>query len=361
MTTDGAASALVSGETRKDVVTSRFIFYTCGVIGSLLVYGLLQERAMALPYNNEYFTLSVFLILCSRLLSTMFSIVAILIQGEPLTNSAPLWKYLALACSSVAVSAFQFESLKYVSFTVQTLGKSCKMMPVMVWGMLISRKKYLTWQCLVAGAVTAGAIQFMMTGDIQSAHQIGNTGYGVMLTIAFLVLDGFTSVFQETLFRQHTTSKYNQLLYVNLGATAVCLIVMLPTGFLAASRQFCQAHPELRYDALNLSMAAVVGQWFIYSQVKEFGALVFAATMNVRQVLAVICSYAAYGHPITNHQVCGLLITGGALLYQCFMGIGAASQQHSNAENEPLFKGKGAAATENRSKAKIPHQNDVGP
>jgi hypothetical protein len=34
-----------------------------------------------------------------------------------------------------------------------------------------------------------------------------------------------------------------------------------------------------------LSGAAVASQWCIYSQIKEFGALVFAATMNVRQAL----------------------------------------------------------------------------
>ena len=34
-------------------------------------------------------------------------------------------------------------------------------------------------------------------------------------------------------------------------------------------------------------------RFFIYSQIKEFGALVFAATMNVRQVVSILVSYAA--------------------------------------------------------------------
>ena len=38
-------------------------------------------------------------------------------------------------------------------------------------------------------------------------------------------------------------------------------------------------------DATLLSTSAVSEQWFIYSQVKEFGALVFAATMDVRRVV----------------------------------------------------------------------------
>ena len=35
-------------------------------------------------------------------------------------------------------------------------------------------------------------------------------------------------------------------------------------------------------------------RFFIYSQIKEFGALVFAATMNVRQVVSILVSYAAF-------------------------------------------------------------------
>eukprot|EP00971_Amphidinium_carterae_P347918 6490199-Amphidinium_carterae.1 len=43
---------------------------------------------------------------------------------------------------------------------------------------------------------------------------------------------------------------------------------------------------------------------FIYSQIKEFGALVFAATMNVRQLVSIIVSYIKFGHAITPLQVC---------------------------------------------------------
>ena len=37
-----------------------------------------------------------------------------------------------------------------------------------------------------------------------------------------------------------------------------------------------------------MSAAAVSGQWFISSHGKEFGALVFAATMNVRKVVSIL-------------------------------------------------------------------------
>ena len=97
---------------------------------------------------------------------------------------APIWKYLIVSLSNVYASSCQYEALKlggdfrsmfshnlpstgnfmipasnsswlwfgdvlsnnpprkYVSFAVQMLGKSFKMMPVMIWGMIISGKSY---------------------------------------------------------------------------------------------------------------------------------------------------------------------------------------------------------------------------
>merc|ERR1719433_1324877 len=72
---------------------------------------------------------------------------------------------------------------------------------------------------------------------------------------------------------------------------------------------------------MALSVAATAGQWFIYSQVKEFGALVFAATMNVRQVVSIMISCIRYHHPITRLQVIGLCIVFAALFYKSGMGL----------------------------------------
>ena len=37
-------------------------------------------------------------------------------------------------------SAFQYEALKFVAFAVQMVSKSCKILPVMLWGVLVPRR-----------------------------------------------------------------------------------------------------------------------------------------------------------------------------------------------------------------------------
>jgi adenosine 3'-phospho 5'-phosphosulfate transporter B2 len=306
-------------------------FYGLGIIGALCIYGLLQERIMTVPYGGELFKISVFLVFCNRLAAVVFAFAMITIKGESYVNTAPFWKYLAVSLSNVYASACQYEALKYVSFPVQMLGKSFKMMPVMVWGMLISKKSYGVSDWLIAAAVTGGVTEFLMTGQIDSESNAGSSVYGLGLLGCFLLLDGFTSTFQEKLFKEYKTTKYNQMLYVNLGSVAVSTITLVLTGGVGDALGFCAAHPEFVRDATALSAAAVTGQWFIYSQVKEFGALVFAATMNVRQVNSILLSYATYGHSITILQVGGLATVFAALFYKSYVGLSA-----DNSEKTPL-------------------------
>merc|ERR1719197_1249322 len=120
---------------------------------------------------------------------------------------------------------------------------------------------------------------------------------------------------------EHTTSKYNQMLYINLGSCVISSFTLVASGRLSNAVGFTMTHPEFFHDGMTLSAAAVTGQWFIYSQVKDFGALVFAATMNVRQVVSILISYAKYGHSITSLQIVGLVVIFGALFYMSFSGL----------------------------------------
>jgi adenosine 3'-phospho 5'-phosphosulfate transporter B2 len=314
--------------------------YGSGIIGSLVVYGVLQERIMSVPYGTPplNFTDSVFLVFCNRVVAVIFAIVMVTVKGEDYKNHAPLWKYLSISFSSVYASTCQYEALKYVSFPVQMLGKSFKMMPVMLWGIVVSGKRYTGQDWLIAFAVTGGVTEFLMTGPISSNGDEGSSTYGLMLLAAFLGLDGFTSTFQEKLFKEHVTSKYNQMLYINLGSCVISSFTLLASGRMGAAIGFALGHPGFAQDAVTLSAAAVSGQWFIYSQVKEFGALVFAATMNVRQVVSILISYYKYGHSINSLQILGLVMVFATLF---FKSVGGLITAPSAGEKKALLQNDG--------------------
>jgi adenosine 3'-phospho 5'-phosphosulfate transporter B2 len=192
----------------------------------------------------------------------------------------------------------------------------------MFWGMLVSGKKYKLEDWLIAAAITGGITEFLMSGPISSKAGDSNSSvWGLGLLVAFLALDGFTSTYQEKLFKEHATTKYNQMLYVNLGSCLISSVTVLATGHFGSAVTFLMTQPAFALDASMLSASAVTGQWFIYSQVKDFGALIFAATMNVRQVTSILLSYYHYGHTITGLQVLGLVIVFAGLFYKSIAGL----------------------------------------
>eukprot|EP00438_Fugacium_kawagutii_P017779 Skav205862 [mRNA] locus=scaffold766:150885:151889:+ [translate_table: standard] len=305
--------------------------YATGIIGALWVYGLLQERIMSQPYGGEMFPDSVFLVFCNRFFAIWFGLLMVNVKGEEWKLKAPVWRYMVVSLSNVFASTCQYEALKYVSFPVQMLGKSFKMMPVMLWGILISSKQYKLKEWAVALAVTWGVTMFLLTGPIESPSgenddTTSNSFKGLLLLLLFLALDGITSPMQEKLFKEYGLSKYNQMLWVNLCSATVSMITLLSTGSLFSAIKFSGRHPSLLGDAVTLSIAQVSSQWFILSQVKEFGAVVFAATMNVRQLFSIITSYVKYGHYITGLQIVSLCLVFAALFFKSYDGLTARAQ-----------------------------------
>lgn len=293
---------------------------------------------MAMPYGNPpvYFTQSMILVLMNRVFGVVFAVTMVAGRGELIKNSAPAWKYFLVSVSTVFASVCQYEALKYVSFPVQMLGKSFKMLPVMMWSIIVSRKTYPPLDWAVAFMVTAGITMFLASGPTGSP--VPSTGehsfVGVLLLLVFLAFDGFTSTFQEKLFREHNMSKYNQMFYINLGACLISsLCVTLLGGGFTKALDFIIEHPGFVFDSSLLSTSAVASQWFIYSQVEEFGALVLAATMNVRQVCSILVSYASFGHVMTPLQAVGVFCAFTAL---SFKSVQSLKRKPSNQEEIPI-------------------------
>eukprot|EP00971_Amphidinium_carterae_P067225 1330655-Amphidinium_carterae.1 len=70
------------------------LFYGAGVIGMLLIYGVLQERIMTVPYGGNdglLFGDAVFLVFCNRFIAVLFATSMVFWKREPLSNTAPLW------------------------------------------------------------------------------------------------------------------------------------------------------------------------------------------------------------------------------------------------------------------------------
>lgn len=310
-----------------------------GIVGCLMVYGVLQERIMVEPFGvgedgkPEVFKYSLFLVLCNRLTSCAIAVVALLMNGKmsELKPVAPVYTYAAVSLSNVVATTCQYEALKYVSFPVQTLGKCAKMLPVMIWGILILRKKYGWKDFAIAFIITGGCTMFLLTGEVKSkvsSSLLDSSIWGLLLMLGYLGFDGFTSTFQDKLFKGYQMTTYNQILYTTLWSSILSLFGLASSGQFPKAIDFVTRHPEAFWSIMTLSFAATIGALFISYTIKTFGALVFATIMTTRQFLSILLSCVLFVHPLSGGQWVGTLIVFGTLYYQGF----AKKEKHAKAE-----------------------------
>uniref|UniRef100_A0A7S1TB20 Sugar phosphate transporter domain-containing protein n=1 Tax=Compsopogon caeruleus TaxID=31354 RepID=A0A7S1TB20_9RHOD len=302
-------------------------FCATGIIGSLMLYAYLQEKIMSSPYTDpedptappEYFKVSVFIVMITRICAAVVAGAVLLAQGnrEELAPRAPLHKFFAVSCSNVIATTCQYEALKFVNMPTQTLAKCGKMIPVMIWGTFLSKKKYNAVDYCVAALVAIGCTIFLTSGNISSRNSASeNSWYGLLLMAGYLGFDGFTSTFQESLFAGYQMTIYNQMLYVNLCSAMVSFITLLVSKKLFEALAFIAKYPRSLLDALLLSTSAVSGQFFITYTIKSFGALAYATIMTIRQFLTVFLSNIVFGHQMTLLQWTGAITVFGALFFK---------------------------------------------
>ncbi|KAI3489947.1 hypothetical protein L1887_45861 [Cichorium endivia] len=300
-------------------------FAVVGIMSTLVIYGVLQEKIMRVPYgpNNEFFKHSLFLVFCNRITTSAVSAVFLLTSKKALDPVAPVYKYCIVSISNILTTTCQYEALKYVSFPVQTLAKCAKMIPVMIWGTLIMQKKYKGPDYFLAVLVTLGCSLFILFPGASelSPYRKGreSTVWGVSLMIGYLGFDGFTSTFQDKLFKGYDMGIYNQIFYTTLCSCILSLTGLILQGNLLMAMDFVSRHKDCFFDVALLSTVATASQFFISYTIRTFGALTFATIMTTRQLVSILLSCVWFGHPLSVEQCIGAVIVFGSLYARGFL------------------------------------------
>jgi hypothetical protein len=113
----------------------KVVFCFIGLQVSYLLWGLTQENLMTQKYKMGYFRSSAFCVFGNRFCALFLSLAIVLYNNATTKKpqkSAPFYYYAPSSLSNSLSSWAQYEALKYVSFPIQVLSKSCKVIPVMM-------------------------------------------------------------------------------------------------------------------------------------------------------------------------------------------------------------------------------------
>lgn len=247
-----------------------------------------------------------------------------------------LYAFIAFVAASAA--PFGFLALSHISFPTLLLGKSCKLVPVMLMNILLYRRKFPLHKYALVALVTAGIWAFMAfkptkPGKGPSGPQTSSL-LGMALLGFNLILDGVVNATQDHVFSTFSLDGPQMMLFMNLFATLFTLAALLfpyaltPSFLLPASAAsgatthanelssalaFIATHPSVKTDILLFGLTGSIGQLFIFVTLSLYGSLTLVTITVTRKMATMLLSVFVFDHRLAPGQWAGVATVFGAV------------------------------------------------
>eukprot|EP00002_Diphylleia_rotans_P037302 TRINITY_DN8322_c0_g1_i1.p1 TRINITY_DN8322_c0_g1~~TRINITY_DN8322_c0_g1_i1.p1 ORF type:complete len:334 (+),score=45.63 TRINITY_DN8322_c0_g1_i1:59-1060(+) len=308
------------------------LFLVGGVYAFYFVYGILQEKLTRTSYepDGERFRFTLTMIFVQCVANTLCAYVGTLLVER--NTSISFVSFARVSFTYIAAMFCSNYSLNWVDYPTQVLGKSCKMIPVMVFSVLWNKKKYPLVKYFSVVTITIGiSMFFLKKWPASSRDEEPTDPFGIFLIFLSLMLDGMTTGEQENIIHSLKPSAQQLMMCMNAWAAVFLGVGLVATNELGESVHFIQQHPVVLADLVYFSVCSALGQLFIYSLVKNFGPLVCTTVTTTRKFFTLLASVFYFGHAMTSMQWWGTLLVFLALSADLVQSY-ASKQSHTKKE-----------------------------
>ncbi|XP_076462679.1 adenosine 3'-phospho 5'-phosphosulfate transporter 2-like [Babylonia areolata] len=287
----------------------QFIGLTTGTFALFLIYGYMQELIFKLEGFKPY---GWYLTLVQFACYTVVGTVEMQFK-EDKSRKIPMKMYLLLAFLTVATMGLSNTSVGYLNYPTQVIFKCCKLIPVLIGGILIQGKRFSLYDISACLCMSMGLILFTLA---DSSVQPNFNLYGVTLISLALCADGVIGNVQEKALKQHGASNTEMVLFsYGLGFFYI-LLGLTVTGSIFPAFAFCLQYPVETYGyAVILSLTGYLGVNIVLTLVKSYGALIAVTVTTCRKAVTIILSFLFFTKPFTYQYVwSGLIVVLGIYL-----------------------------------------------
>jgi len=242
---------------------------------------------------------------------TVFGKVEMFLRRE--VRKVPLKTYSLLALTTVATMGFSNASLGYLNYPTQVIFKCCKLIPVLIGGILIQGKRYGPLEFLASGCMCLGLILFTLADSKLSPNFDMR---GVLMISLALVADAVIGNVQEKTIKHYNASNSEVVLYsYSIGFVYLFFLVAVFTD-IASAIDYCSYYPKQTYGyAFIFSLTGYLGIQIVLSLVRQFGAFVAVTVTTFRKAISIVLSFVFFSKPFTVHYVySGMLVVLGIYL-----------------------------------------------
>uniref|UniRef100_A0A1I8BDT2 Adenosine 3'-phospho 5'-phosphosulfate transporter 2 n=1 Tax=Meloidogyne hapla TaxID=6305 RepID=A0A1I8BDT2_MELHA len=250
----------------------QFLAISLAVFFFYIIFGYVQELIFRLPGMQPYgwyLTLIQFIIYSILSYSEMYFINGV-------DRRIPWKVYFQISFYTVATMGLSNASVGYLNYPTQVIFKCCKLVPVLIGGILIQGKKYGIIDLFAAILMSFGLALFTLA-DSKVSPNFNPKGY-LMISLA-LVADAIIGNVQEKAMKTYNASNE-------------------------------EVHPVETYgNTLILGTVGYFGVNLVLTLVRISGALVAVTVTTMRKAITIIFSFYLFSKPFTQQYIwAGLIV-----------------------------------------------------
>lgn len=288
--------------------SAQFLICCGGVFLFYLIYGYVQEWI----FRTGMKQFGWFLTLVQFGFYSVFGIVETSFKNDK-SRKIPLKTYSLLAFLTVATMGLSNTSLKYLNYPTQVIFKCCKLIPVMMGGIIIQGKVYRLVDYLACILMSVGLILFTLA-DSTVQPEFNRTG--VILISLALCADAVIGNVQEKAMKAHKSSNTEVVLYsYGIGFFYILIGEIFSGEFWPALTFYIQNPVQAFGLAFIFSFSGYLGITFVLTLVRAFGALLAVTVTTGRKAVTMVLSFIFFSKPFTIHYVwSGFIVLLGIFL-----------------------------------------------
>lgn len=231
------------------------------------------------------------------------------IEEFPPTDSYIFLKVGHSACFVLAMTATNW-ALAYVSYPVQALAKSCKIVPAMIGGVFGRGKNYNYREYLSAALVIIGTVLF---NSMKSKGEVENSAIGLLLLFFALAMDGFNGFASEKVRHTYKPHPLEMMQYCNGYGVVLCAFMVLGNILVTSSSEFMGELSIVWVLCVICGCMSALGQIFIFRGISSLGILTLNIITTSRKMLTVLFSIVLFGHALNLTQVFSLILVSAGV------------------------------------------------
>ena len=233
--------------------------------------------------------------------------------------------YLALAFLSVLTTGCSNTSFQFLNYPTQVIFKCCKMIPVLLLGFIIQKKKYNLTEIFAAIVLYLGLTNFILA-DITVMPNFDYRGI-ILITIS-LISEACMENMQEHCMRNLGYSKLDLIFYSYLYGALLINYSLLLKGELLEYLNTCLEYPFVFAQLLVYALTGYLGIQFVMEMIRNFGAFATVIVTTCRKVITICLSFLLFSKPFTMKYVwSGLVVV---------LGIGLNIYAKRDSRNEEM-------------------------